>query len=133
VAGLDFKSSCGLPEGRLGGFDSHAPPPFLSNAPAVLELQKPAYQSEAELLVEIAYSLITWAFSDLALDDRIPAQVDLDVDILVGDNDAAFHPRTIADPDLQAPVIKRAVPAIDDDVSADYAFFPQQDIAVDRG
>jgi hypothetical protein len=25
----DFKSSCGLPEGRLGGFDSHAPPPFL--------------------------------------------------------------------------------------------------------
>ena len=28
VAGLDFKSSCGLPEGRLGGFDSHAPPPF---------------------------------------------------------------------------------------------------------
>ena len=29
VAGLDFKSSCGLPEGRLGGFDSHAPPPFV--------------------------------------------------------------------------------------------------------
>ncbi len=23
----DFKSSCGSPEGGLGGFDSHAPPP----------------------------------------------------------------------------------------------------------
>jgi len=28
VAGLDFKSSWDLPEGRFGGFDSHAPPPF---------------------------------------------------------------------------------------------------------
>ena len=27
MAGLDFKSSCGSPEGGLGGFDSHAPPP----------------------------------------------------------------------------------------------------------
>jgi len=29
VAGLDFKSSCGSPEGGLGGFDSHAPPPAI--------------------------------------------------------------------------------------------------------
>jgi hypothetical protein len=31
VAGLDFKSSWDLPEGRFGGFDSHAPPPFIFN------------------------------------------------------------------------------------------------------
>jgi hypothetical protein len=32
VAGLDFKSSCGSPEGGLGGFDSHAPPPIAADA-----------------------------------------------------------------------------------------------------
>jgi hypothetical protein len=39
VAGLDFKSSCGSPEGGLGGFDSHAPPPFVFNGLQLLPFQ----------------------------------------------------------------------------------------------